>query len=149
MNDTASLTVRALLIDPLTKSVSEVQLPIDEEGDTRLDAMREHLQCQWVTRCGLGPAPDRRTEVDLWLDDEGRLSYPNPRGYFGFKHPTTGEPIGDLFCGRGLILSGDPGTGLTTGTTLPVCEIAPRIYFLDDPPPEEAVEPVCYVTSWQ
>lgn len=90
----------ALLIDPVAKTVTEVQVTGD---DSNLADIYEHLDCQTfdcVERSGNGDA--------IYVDDEGILYDPKTmvkRGFFSIG--TQGQP----YAGRGLWIGSDIKTG--------------------------------------
>lgn len=112
------MTARAILIDPTTRTVRVVQV----DGDHK-----SLLGCDWLTAVSL----DGRTS--LYLDDEGRLVYPNPHGYFVLGN--------EIYCGRGLILGLD-ADGNDVSTDLPVALVAGAVRFVDGVPPEHLVAPM-------
>lgn len=106
--------MRAILIDPIERSITEI------EHDDSLP-IAAHLGCDWIDRVALTPRDD------LWIDDEGRLVYPHPSGYFKIG--------GHIMCGRGLVLGHEDGD--CKGTHLPIEVIRRAVEWIDTPPPED------------
>ncbi len=107
--------MKALLIDPIARTITAIELP---DG---LEALREALGCTWVDRAMLTPSED------LWIDDEGRLTYPNPRGYFAIG--------GNTFAGRGVVLG--HAWGDSVDTRLTPDHLAIHVTWLDTPAAED------------
>jgi hypothetical protein len=116
--------MKALLIDPISRTITR----------TTLDNWRQISPALGCDHFDIVPI-DRRN--DLYLDDEGRLTYPNARGYFR---------IGDfLVCGRGLVLG--QSNGDSVDTTIDPEALRDHIEWCDTPAPQE-VEPAIMVSSW-
>lgn len=107
---------KGILIDPIARTVTAVEVN---------DGIAEQLGCQWFDIARWAPGED------LYVDDEGLLTYPNPRGYFSVG--------GALFAGRGLLLGTDR-SGEAVDTSYDV-ERVTRIVEWVDTPPQTAVEP--------
>ena len=90
-----SKTIKGLLIDPEKRTVSPVEIPLDEDGSC-LHGMYRAIGCATVDcgRGGLRYLPSH-PEDDVWFDDEGLFSGCK----FSFMLPDW-VPI----IGRGLIL---------------------------------------------
>lgn len=102
-------TLTGILIDPIRRSVAKVQVPQQDDGYYN-KRMAELLGCEWIERVALTPHPtDPEGGVDMWIDEEGLLVQPNPRGYFRI----AGYGDGFVFGGRGLLMCYD-GQGNTT-----------------------------------
>lgn len=110
--------IRALLILPDRRGLVEVDLAQHRHADL--------LGCAHFTVVRL----DSRTV--LYLDDEGRLSYPNPLGYFVLG--------GEIFCGRGLIV-GSNEEGDDVSCDAPIEAALDAISILTSTPPEDLVAP--------
>lgn len=123
--------MRAVLIDPATRTITEVSVP--DESKRHLPAMYAHLGCSCVDVVRLSP------DEDMWIDDEGLISYPNPRGYFRLG--------GAVFAGAGLILGND-GKGDITGSGLSPMRLWYLVEWLDTPA-ESDVEPSISVTTFE
>lgn len=130
--------IRGILIDPIARLVHAV--PID--GNDFKDISKK-LGCSLFTVVNL--TADRTQS--LYIDDEGRLTYPNPLGYFGLIGD-DGEPMGDLFCGRGLVLGFDPKTGESVSTTMSAEWLHSRTYFPETTPSQISITPLMTVTDW-
>ena len=130
-------TVRAMLVDPVARVVRELEL---DPRDIR--AITVALNCEVFDIVHLTPDG---TEV-MAVDDEGRLSYPNPNGYFRFVHPVRRAPMSDWICGRGLVMGARPDTGDTTDSQLMLTTLASAVEFADEPPPYGEVEPTITVS---
>ena len=123
---------RALLIDPGSRSVQEVRLSAEDWQDvTRL------LGCRAFDIVRLA----RDGSEAMAVDDEGRLVYPHPHGYFRFINPGTGAPMSDWTCGRGLVMGCNPQTGATCDTGLMLATVYGAVEFASEPPPYAQVEP--------
>lgn len=113
--------MKALLIDPVARTITEC----DIEGWRDIAP---------ALGCSLFDVVRLDALNDLYVDDEGLLSYPNPRGYFAIG--------GRVFAGRGLVLghnvengeSRDVSRGMTASWLMAVTK------WLDTPP-EGDVEP--------
>jgi len=84
--------IRAILIDPFTQSVREVNT------STGIDALYNMLDCTCITMLGVGFG---RKGLDMILDDEGLLKDPKTQRYF--KYQNLNQP----FAGRALLTSTD------------------------------------------
>ena len=93
--------IQAILIDPTAKEVQFVTLACGNDGEVKLSAIYESMDCSCVTRYRLAD------DADLILDDEGLL-----KENYGFR-------IGDypqVFAGKALIMGihyGDDGPSWT------------------------------------
>lgn len=114
--------MKALLIDAIAHTITEVQVPEVDEG---ADGITDHLKCNLFDVVPFAPGED------LFVDDEGLLAYPNPNGYF-----TVG---GALFAGRGLLL-GVTRDGYSKSTTWTVNRLSTVVQW-QDTPPQELCEP--------
>jgi len=96
--------MRAILIDPFAKTVSE----IDINKDDVLSGLYSAMQCDTVDVV-------RYMDVDIWVDDEG-LMKENQK----FFHMVAGhQPL----AGRAVIMeSNDAGESIATGMELDVIE---------------------------
>lgn len=133
-----SNTIRGIFIDSVGKQVYEVRVPHESrESDWRYT--RDRLDCQWIERVHY------KDGQSLWVDEEGFLVQPNPRGYFSLFLPQLGR-VG-VFAGHGLIL-GTTTSGFDTGTTLNVEEVRANVRFLgmEDLGPEQ-LDPKITVTT--
>lgn len=64
-------TIRGILIDPIARAVTEVQLPIDD-GDSFNDAAHKVMECEIYTIAAHLPGGDI-----MLVDDEGLLTKPD------------------------------------------------------------------------
>lgn len=114
---------KAFLIDPSVTAVIEIEWNGDYKSIAPL----------------VGAASTFNTVVfddaqnTVFVDDEGKLTYPNPYGYFKI------EGYHDILAGKGLVL-GQNEVGVTTAPSLTVDEVRKMVTFVPTPPPE-AVEP--------
>lgn len=92
---------KALLIDPIGQSITEYTLTSNPSDDWR--EIAKMLQCDYIERVKLN------ANENLWIDEEGRLTNPNPRGYFSL--------FGQVFAGKGLILGTDGEDTVSTKLT--------------------------------
>ena len=92
------MKIKGLLIDPERRTITEVEIPVDEDGSS-LDGMYRALDCSTVDcgRGGLFGLPGRPAD-DVWFDDEGLYSD---------KHDGFVLPGWVPIIGRGLILGFD------------------------------------------
>ena len=90
--------LKGLLIDPEKREISEVEIPVEEDGGC-LNGMYRAIGCSTVDvgRGGLSYLPSHPAD-DVWFDDEGLFSGCK----FSFMLPGWVPLIG-----RGLILSFD------------------------------------------
>jgi len=128
---------RAILIDPVAKTVVDIQVAGDHY------AIVDALNCSLFELVALTPDA---TEV-MAVDEEGRLTYPHPNGYFRFVHPYTRAPLSDWTCGRGLLMGSNPDTGDAADCGMLLSTIQPAVEFADTPPPYEEVEPRAFVVA--
>jgi len=84
--------IRAILIDPFTQTVKEVNTA------TGIDALYALLDCTCITITGISFG---RKGLDMILDDEGLLKDPEHQRYF--KYQNLAQP----FAGRALLTSSD------------------------------------------
>lgn len=123
-------TINVFTIDPATRTISYGPIP------RGVDGLYRTLGCDLVDVISLRPG------VDLWVDDEGRLSYPNPSGYF--------KIAGEIVCGRGVV-AGCDDMGNTTSVRaadVPVTFLAlTRAIEWIDTPAADAVEPGFTLTA--
>jgi hypothetical protein len=116
--------LRAILIDPIAKIVSEIILKNDS-----YKRIPEALGCQLMERVSAG------IREDIWIDEEGMLTRPNPRGYFRLR------ANGQLLAGRGLVLSHTPD-GDSASTSLSVAQVFAGVEFVDhDSLSDESLSP--------
>jgi hypothetical protein len=120
--------VRALLIDPVARTITEIDVG-DADGE-----LYTALGCDWIDRVSLGGG------VDLWIDDEGRLAYPNPLGYF--------KVSGVIFCGRGVLLGVRGPESVALSPLITPEAVAGVVEWLGIPP-ESEVAPSITITEWE
>lgn len=96
--------MRAILIDPVAQTITEI------ETTGTLEGMREAIASQWIDIIGIAGAP---IHADLVIDDEGRLA----SGQRCF-HILTQRGV-HLIAGRALIVSHD-AEGDTIATLFPL-----------------------------
>lgn len=123
---------RAMLIDPVSRTITEVQVLDDHK------AIVDWLNCNVFDFVHLTPDG---TEV-MAVDDEGRLTYPNPNGYFRFVHPYKRTPMSGWTCGRGLVMGSNPQTGEATDSGLMLATIVSAVEYATEPPPRDEVKPM-------
>ena len=119
--------MRGLLIDPITRTISE----LDREDDSLIGEI-----IMAVT--GMVEVVPLTKSHDLWIDEEGRCVYPHPCGYF--------EISGQVFAGRGLVLGVDREGGCK-GATWSAERLENLVRWIDTPPAED-VEPQITVQEW-
>lgn len=118
-------TMQGILIDPSRRRVEAV----DVLKDT-YKRIPEMLGCRLMTRVGVSEASDGSGRGDdLWLDDEGLLTDPNPYGYFRLRSVDGQRVTPGVYAGRGLILAHD-GEGESVGTALTVGDVFPTVEWL-------------------
>lgn len=68
-------SIKGLLIDPENQTITEVDVIKDENQESHLASIYEHLKCSWVDvgRNCLSYLPSKPQD-DLWFDDEGNFS---------------------------------------------------------------------------
>jgi Domain of unknown function (DUF3846) len=103
--------MRAILIDPVERTITEV------EHDGNYKSIYPQLGCDLFTCVYL------ENDDAIFVDDEGLLK----GGQHFFKVNTYPQPL----AGRGLILGCD-ADGETVGATISLAEITERITFLGD-----------------
>lgn len=122
--------MRAILIDPTTKTVSETEYSGDYHDITKLIAAES----------GLFTVVRLSSSHVMYVDDEGLLVNPNPNGYFRLEgYPT-------ILAGKGLIVGSTPD-GNDVETSIPVSVVEAVVTFVDNPDPED-IEPTITVTSF-
>jgi hypothetical protein len=116
-------TINVFTIDPATRSIAYGPIP------RGLPGLYSALGCGTVDVVPLRPG------LDLWIDDEGRLEYPNPRGYFRLA--------GQVVCGRGVVAGVSDGETISVpfGGLVPMFNALIRAIEWIDTPPAEDVEP--------
>lgn len=115
--------MRAILIDPTTRTICEV----DYNGDYKTIATTLGCSIYTVMHVGNG--------VDMFLDDEGLLTYPNPHGYFKMRG------YDGILAGKALITGTDmEGNTIACPPWVNVDETRRIVSFIDTPSAEE-VEP--------
>lgn len=107
--------MRAILINPLEQSITEVEY----NGDFR--NIYEHLKCDTFDVVRLN------NKDDVFVDDNGLLTFPNPHGYFIWMRE-DGKPYGPL-AGRGLIL-GLNHEGESIATDMSLDEVKRKVRFM-------------------
>jgi len=112
--------MKALLIDPIAREIRTVTVSGHDGSITR------YLNCELFDVVPLCHGED------LFVDDEGRLTYPNPNGYFAIG--------GAVFCGRGLVVGINAANGESVATKLDPTQLATVVKWLETPAQEE-VEP--------
>lgn len=141
-NDTANVTplpqstplpAFGFLIDPIARTVTTVKM---DDGDYR--AIARWLGCAMFDIVRLSPPNHSGVRVDLYIDDEGRLTYHNPLGYFRLR--SLDGSLSDFFCGRGLIFGSDLNTGETVTAPVRRQQVLEKIIWCDTPAQSE-VEP--------
>ena len=115
--------MRAILIDPFTRTVSEI------DTDAGLDDLYDVLQVDLISvvQVGAGHA--------MILDDEGLLKSKIEQEYFQFVG------VEQPFAGRAMILGDEYGE--SRPARLPLDEVEKRVVFLD----KEKVDPDAW-TGW-
>jgi hypothetical protein len=109
---TSKPILTGILIDPIKRSVARVQVEPQDDGYYNR-TISDLLGCDWIERVvmardGIGGG------VDMWIDEEGLLTQPNPRGYFRVLGEDGSYVFSDyVFPGRALILGYD-AAGNTT-----------------------------------
>jgi hypothetical protein len=112
--------MRAILIDPTTKTVTE----IEHEGVYR--AIVQTLGIRYIEMVRLG------LDHHMYVDEEGLLVDSHPHGYF--KFPTT-----QVYAGKALIFREEPD-GEEAPASIPVEHVRRIVQFIDAPTDEE-IEP--------
>lgn len=120
--------MRGYLIDPSTRTISTVNIPPDN-----LAAI--YRVCGWdcfdIIRL--------TARDDLYVDDNGLLTYPNPQGYF---------QLGDhTIAGRALVLGHD-GNGESCDASERVLDALRAAVRWLDTPDAESVEPRMVIVPW-
>lgn len=119
-------TMRGVLIDPTAKTVTDVQIKKDT-----YKRIGEAIRCDTITCTSVS------SQDDLWLDDEGLLTRPNPHGYFKLG--------GHLFAGVGLILSHDD-EGNSVSTRIPLALVQSTcVFYNEDGLTEKELSPSMFV----
>lgn len=95
--------MRAILIDPYTRAISEISLPAPHSYREIKAALGIESP---VTHADLGGG------VDMWVDDEGLLIEGGEQRFFAIR-PRHHVGPSALFAGKGLILGLDRETGET------------------------------------
>jgi hypothetical protein len=97
---TKKALIPGLLIDPFKQEIAVIKIANDP------NVWRKVLRCDWFDCMCISAPTKYDNRMDIWFDDEGRLSeQPLPR--FKLKR---GQSVGGGeydFCGYGLILSSD------------------------------------------
>ena len=114
--------MRGILIDPFTRSVSEI------ETSGKLAEIYELLGVDLITAVTVGG------DQSLFLDDEGLMVPKANQEYWNWKG--SNQP----YAGRGLILGLD-SNGDNIGTTMSGLEVAMLVTFLD----KEDIDPDSYL----
>lgn len=111
--ETKTKMLDGILIDPWKQEVSQIKISHDS------DVWRKVLRCHTFDCMALSSESVTGTCMDLWFDDEGRMTeIPSPRFRLN-----RGDSVGGGnydFCGYGLIFSSKDGEtiGLTTTPAL-------------------------------
>lgn len=124
--------MRAILIDPSTKTITEVEYEL--KGD---DGGYYAMRALVAPPTGLIECVRLSKEVDLFIDEEGLLcNGPHPYGYF--KIGTFPQ----VLAGRGLLVGAPDYEGNCTGlpADLTVAMVTTMTQFIDNPAPED-IEP--------
>lgn len=128
--------MKAILIDPSNKTVSEISL----SGDWK--DIAKHLGCEYITVAFYIHADDKHAPDVCYVDDEGLLINPNPNGYF--RMPGLGYP--GTLAGKGLIVgstyAGEEAPAFHNADT-----VAGAVEFIDSPDPD-SIEPTITVTAF-
>lgn len=103
--------IRAILIDPHARTITEIELKPDQV----LDGLYQHIQCDCVDVVGVG-------SHDLWVDDEGLMK--DGVELFGIEE--TPQP----YAGRGVLTCTDR-EGETTSATWSLEEVVSLISWVD------------------
>lgn len=114
--------MKALLIDPVARTLTEIQLNPEDPTDPR-QAILDQLKCERLDIVSLLPGED------LFVDHDGLAVKPNPHGYFALN--------GWAFAGRGVVLGYDEQIGGARDTTLTVETLQSHLEWVD---PSEAPE---------
>lgn len=124
--------MRALLIDPTTKSVEEIDYRPGPKAAAKAINAASGLICVGAY------LPHDNV---MFVDDEGRLVNPNPNGYFtlrGFEST--------VFCGKGLVVGTNERTGDDAPCNLDLEAFRRNVTYIDEPDPV-SIEPSCEVMS--
>lgn len=116
--------MRGILIDPFTKSVTEI-----ETGGS-IDEIYSLIDCELFTIVNLGD------HDCLFLDDEGLLVPKEYQEYWSIAG--SNQP----YAGRGLILGAD-ADGYTIGAYAPIDKVRSLVSFVD----KETIDPVDYMNT--
>lgn len=116
--------MKGVLINPENQSVREVEW----DGD--------YTSIAPLLGCAIYTVVQLQDGVDLFIDDEGLLTNPNPHGYFRFDN---GRVRTQVYAGRGLLL-GNNGRGDNISLPLGVPLVKANTVFVESPSPEE-IEP--------
>lgn len=103
--------MNAILIDVTAQTVTDIDL------ETGLDALYKAIGCDCVDRLVLD---DRN---DLWLDDNGLITHPQPPKFLigNYPHPLAGNAV----------IAGYTASSRTVSTSLRADQVRPLIRFLD------------------
>lgn len=121
------------MIDPVARTIIEIDLTGYGERDHRDIAAQ--LGCDWIDRVPLGGG------VDMWIDDEGRLAYPNPHGYFRIS--------GEIFCGRGVLLGVRGPESVALSPLITPEAVAGVVEWLGTPSESEVAPSITITTEWE
>lgn len=120
-----------ILINPTDRTLSQVDV-------TDASAIGAVCGWQWFDIVAIA------RNADMFVDDEGLLSYPNPQGYFSLA--------GQTFAGRALVLGRQMGDEGPEACSLHLPELMHAILGANvewlDTPPAEAVEPHFEIVEW-
>jgi hypothetical protein len=118
-----STTIRAIVIDPFNKTITETNIT-EDAGAQKLKDIYAALDCCLITAAGDFEI-DGKTYT-LYVDDEGLLK--ENQSFFKFS-PLNYQP----FAGKGLIVGFDENTGDSVCVgDLPLTAIADKVDFITD-----------------
>lgn len=121
--------MQGILIDPKAKTVTTCEV----DGKNPLQSLFALMRCSIVEQVSIG------NKEALFVDEEGKLAYPNKDGYFTFDLCP-----GNIFAGCGILLSETPQTWKSTGFSIE--EIQGLVHWCS--PTEKQVKPRAFLFSW-
>lgn len=117
--------MRALLIDPNSKSIEEVEIVENENEESLLDNFYSLIGCEMIEMM-LFPTRDHA----IIVDEEFLMKNPEPETFYYIRHLLPIYP--DSFAGKGIIIGYNREEDEFTSCTLSVDEIRNSILFIDD-----------------
>lgn len=90
--------MKAILINPETREITEIQLTVNKDKTLSLGELYETLDCRYIDIIRLND------KQDLIIDDEGMLENPATQSFFAIKNHCLIQKLGMVVAGSAIVV---------------------------------------------